>query len=184
MIGGKNDWGQARNWWWKKNVSYLLSVFNGQSVCWYDRMSVTQCRVSGLPYMPLDIAIGKKSVPHCPSGHHGQQFWHKNTSCFVLCKIMLLSKPPLLSTLIWLTVFIAKTTLLELPSSATFWGTIKLVLLGLINIHFINSSHDYLWFKKREQTPITLIPCHAFSFPYRHPCLPTFSWQLFFISTN
>jgi hypothetical protein len=33
----------------------------------------------GLPYMPLDAAIGRVFVPYCPGGRHGHQFWRKKS---------------------------------------------------------------------------------------------------------
>ena len=38
----------------------------------------------GLPYMPLDAAIGRVFTPYCPSGRHGHQFQRKKSSCGVV----------------------------------------------------------------------------------------------------
>jgi hypothetical protein len=38
----------------------------------------------GLPYMPLDAAIGRVFTPYCPSGRHGHRFQRKKSSCGVV----------------------------------------------------------------------------------------------------
>ena len=38
----------------------------------------------GLPWMPLNAAIGLVFAPYCPSGGHGHRFWPKKSSCGIV----------------------------------------------------------------------------------------------------